>query len=428
MKKTLLSLAAFTVLVHAQDESLNNSFADAFSQSAFIPDISLIVDMSYVDRNLKDEEVAHLEVPGIAHGLIGGHSHGEHSHSTVNASNGFNLNYAELALHSSVDPYFDLDAVFHFSEHGVEIEEAYFTTNAIPYGFRIKGGKFLSEFGYLNNRHHHVWDFADMPLAYQAFLGGHGINEIGAQVQWLAPTSLYWMFGAEALQGENEQMYGTGAIAPAGDPETITVSSPDQPNLFVGYTKLSGDIGDTTLLGGLSIAYGDSRIDHLEDEESPHAFAGTSTLYGADLIVKHYFDSYSYLKWQSEWLYRDLDGTQYNYPLNDTTSFNTIAMRKKQAGYYTQLVYAYDQNWRIGGRLDSIYQNDVIAEDTNKNMPEDLNRYTAMIDYSTSEFARFRLQYNHNTALYNEEGEQQDVDSLIFQVNMAIGAHGAHSF
>ena len=83
--------------------------------------------------------------------------------------------------------------MLHISEDSIEIEEAYFTTTSLPYGFRFRGGKFLSDFGHINSRHAHVWDFADMPLVYQAFLGDHGIDEIGAQLQYLLPTSFYWI-------------------------------------------------------------------------------------------------------------------------------------------------------------------------------------------------------------------------------------------
>ncbi|MBE0514532.1 MAG: hypothetical protein IBX42_06210, partial [Sulfurimonas sp.] len=185
MKKILLSSAFCTALAYGADVLPVEK--RTFDQSKFIPDISLIMDASYVDRNVKDDEVGHLEVPGIAHGLLGSHSHGDDNHATYNAENGFNLNYAELVLSSSVDPFFTMDGIFHFSENGVEIEELFFTSNALGYGTRLKGGKFNSNFGYLNEQHHHSWDFADMPLAYEAFLGMHGINEVGAQIQWTAP-------------------------------------------------------------------------------------------------------------------------------------------------------------------------------------------------------------------------------------------------
>ena len=426
MRKIALSAALLPLLAWA-DEPASSTFGSSFSQTAFIPDISLIVDASYVNRNKTNDEVAHLEIPGVAHGLIGSHSHGGATHATYNASEGFNLNYAELAISSTVDPYFTLDGVLHISENSIEIEEAYFTTTSLPYGFRLKGGKFLSDFGYLNSRHAHVWDFADMPLVYQAFLGDHGIDDIGVQLQYLIPAPFYWMIGGEALQGNNEAMFGNKTIPEGFEPDEAWVKGSNPPTLFVAYTKASFDIGDTTFLGGLSYARGASNLDHLDDEE-PHAFSGMSSLYGADLVVKHYFDSYSYLKWQSEWLYRDMDGTQYVPADENLSTYDSTAMTKKQSGYYTQLVYAMNQNWRVGGRIDSIYRNDVTAGGSKVPLPDNFNRYTAMIDYSPSEFSRFRLQYNHNDALYNEEGERQNVDTVILQANLAIGAHGAHSF
>ena len=99
-------------------------------------------------------------------------------------------------------------------------------------------------------------------------------------------------------------------------------------------------------------------------------------------------------------------------------------LTKKQAGYYTPLVYAYNQHWRVGARYDSIYLNDVTAQD----LPEDMKRYSAMVEYHPSEFSRIRLEYNRNDALFNEAGERQNMDTVMLQFNIAIGAHGAHDF
>ena len=417
---------AFTTIKKEENTSLFqniNNKASSFSQKAFMPDISLVVDTSFVSRSRGNDEVSHLEVPGIAHGILGSHSDGEHTHATYNANNGFNLNYSEIVLSSNVDPYFRLDGVFHFSEHGVEIEEAYFTSTALDYGLRVKGGKFLSNFGYSNEQHHHVWDFNDMPLVYEAFLGNHGINELGLQVQWIAPTETYLMLGAEVLQGENEQMFGNATV---GDVEDPIAKGTKAPSMFVAYAKSSVDIDNTTILGGLSFANGSSRIDHSSDENA-HVFTGNSSLYGADFLVKHYFDSYSSLTWQNEVLVRDMDGT--THKLNeDGAVIASPNIRKKQAGLYSQIVYGVNQNWSVGARYDTIFKNDVYANDINQDEANNLNKYSAMLEYRTSEFARFRLQYNRNDALYNEDGNQQSIDTIMLQANIAVGAHGAHSF
>lgn len=385
--------------------------------------LSLIVDASMVSRSKKDEELAHMGLPGIVHSLIGEGGHEGHNHATYDAQNGFNLNYAELGFTGTVDPNLDASVFLHFYDGGVEVEEAYFTSRELPYNLRLRGGKFLSDFGRQNNQHHHAWQFSDMPLVYEAFLGNHGIQEIGAQLQWIAPTPNYLMFGIEALQGKNEYMYGHKAIV---NGEDTLAKSANQPSLLVGYVKTAADIGDTTILAGASIANGKTRTNDHIDETDGHAVAAESTIYGLDLTVKHFFDSYSSLTWQSEWLYRDMKGTEF---VNNGSSIDTESLRKQQAGYYTQLVYAPDQSWRMGLKYDNIYQNDVYADGEDQNKPRNMDQYTAIVEYHSSEFARYRLQYSHSNALFNEAGDQrQNLDSLIFSVNIALGRHNAHPF
>lgn len=422
MKKILLSSVVCATLVYGAD--VLPASKRTFDQSKFIPDISLIMDASYVDRNVKDDEVGHLELPGVAHGLLGSHSHGGDEHATYNAENGFNLNYAELVLSSSVDPFFTMDGVFHFSENGVHVEELFFTSNALGNGLRVKGGKFNSNFGYLNEQHHHAWDFADMPLIYEAFLGMHGLNEKGAQIQWTAPTPFYLMAGFEVLQGENEQSFGNETIGDAEDP---IAKGDDGVSLYVGYIKASNDFGNTTLLGGVSYAQGEARLDHSGEEENPHAFAGDTKLYGADFVVLHALDSYKSIKWQSEYLQRELDGTQYALD-TDGSVLASPFMLKEQSGLYSQLIYTHDKNWRGGVRYDTILKNDVKRNSVDVNQPNSLDKYTAMIEYHTSEFARFRLQYSRDNAMFNEDDAREKIDTIIFQANISIGAHAAHSF
>ncbi|MDQ3796769.1 MAG: hypothetical protein M3294_04115, partial [Pseudomonadota bacterium] len=49
-------------------------------------------------------------------------------------------------------------------------------------------------------------------------------------------------------------------------------------------------------------------------------------------------------------------------------------------------------------------------------------RYSAMVDYSYSEFSRFRLQYNH------DESYPDTDDEIFAQFIVSLGAHGAHTF
>ncbi len=422
MKRSIFLALCASTLLYADAPALKPVAERTFVQSQYMPDISLIADFAFVTRNKDKDELKALSIPGVTEAFFGDEDE-EHSHGTYNADNGFNLNYAELVMSSSVDPFLSLDAVFHFAEEGVDIEEAYFTTTALGHGVRIRGGKFLSNFGRHNAQHHHFWDFSDAPLVYQGFLGG-ALNEKGLQVQYTPELSEYLMIGAEILQGENEATFGNKTQTFTNEEE---IKGADAPSLFVTYAKTSFDVGDTTILPGLSYVYGETRSYHMHDVNDEAAFSGTSRLYNAELTVKHYFDSYSFVTWQSEWVRKEQKGTLYEF---DGVAVSEEDQKVVQEGLYTQLVYAHDQNWRMGTRYDAVYKNDIkVVEAALPSTPNE--RYSAMLEYHFSEFSRLRLQYNYNKALYTETATGYagaDVQSLILSFNLAIGAHAAHDF
>ena len=167
----------------------------------------------------------------------------------------------------------------------------------------------------------------------------------------------------------------------------------DKNNLSVGYLKSSIDIGDmTTLLGGATWLHGKSN-------------QGDSDIYGGDFTLKQTFDSYSSLTWQSELLSRDKEIANSN---------------QKQAGLYSELTYAHDKNWATGVRYDTIFKNI-------DNQPDDLNRYTAMLEYRPFVFSKIRLQYTNDRSKYIG-GERKDTHEIMLDLTIAAGAHGAHAF
>src|SRR5690606_18784011 len=122
----------------------------------------------------------------------------------------FNLRETEIALSATVDYYFDALAYVSIAEDGgVELEEAYFQTRNLPAGFKLKGGKFLSDFGYINRQHPHQWDFVDQNLAYRSLIGEHGLVDTGLQLTWLPDWPVYTQFGVELLQGRQEKFGAT---------------------------------------------------------------------------------------------------------------------------------------------------------------------------------------------------------------------------
>ena len=359
--------AASSSLEDKMTESQDNT--SSFDQSAFLPGIALIGNMSAVGRNVSNDAYTNYSIPGFI---------GNPGELPFNEKRGFNLNYGELEIFATVGPYIDVFSAFHIAKDGLEIGELYATTRSIPYGLRLKGGKFKSEFGRLNMKHQHAWEFTNVPLVFEAMFGQEGLNDEGLQLQWVAPTDFYLMAGIEAMQGSNENSFG--------DTDGI--------NLMVSYLKSAVDIDDmTTLLGGVTYMQGKNSF-------------GDTKIYGADLTLKTNFDSYSSLTWQNELLYREKDFEN--------------GLVADQAGLYSQLVYDYNQNWSGGIRYDTLFKN--VAD-----KPEGLDKYSAMLMYKPFEFTKLRLQYSYDKSKFFE-GEQKNIQEILLDLTFEAGAHGAHAF
>lgn len=393
-------------------------FNSPFQQQNFVPNISLIMDSSVGGRNFSNEDFGRMLQPLNLQ---------QEADVAALPTNGLNFNYAELAMGSPVDPYLDLFAVFHLHPEGFEVEEAYALTRGLPFDLQLKAGKFLSHFGRINPQHAHFWSFNDAPVIYSEFFGGEDLNEQGIRLSWLAPTDFYLDLGLEALKGENERSFGTTGFT-VGDQ---TVPGINLPNLLVGTVKTSFDLLDNlVLLGGLSYAQGGTRIAGEAGGDATTAqatlpeglenFAGMSQIGGADLSLRWFIDSYRELSWQSEFLFRHTGGSVYD-------AVGTSPLDKYQSGLYSQLVWRFAQRWSTGVRLDLLTQNQTVADGISSAGAAMLPRYTAMLEFKPSDFTRFRLQYNLDQTHFLD-GENPLLHELFLQMNLVIGAHGAHNF
>ncbi len=396
----------------------------AFDQSKFVPDIAFILDVSGVGRDMADQKYYSLTIPGFGYPFLN-----QPSSSGLNAHRGLNFNYGEMSLYSVVDPYFDLFAVLDLAPESASLEEAYFTTRKLPYGFQVKAGKFLASFGRVNEQHEHYWDFANRPLIATALFGEDGLNEIGAQVTWVAPTSFYLVLGAEVLNGINEQSFGTlGFSDPRG---SIVIDAVQGPNLYIGYLRSSFDIEDASILFGISNAMGTTRNDQGFSSAGNvgEAIDASTDIIGGDLTVKYSLDAIRFISFQGEYMYRVMNGTEYTRDTSNVVL--SPSLDKHNSGFYTQVAAKLDQRWEIGVRCDLLMQNDVLLGGADQHMPSNLPRYSAMIEYSPTEFSRLRLQLDRDLSCYAQTSggwSQQPYTQIILQANLTIGAHGAHAF
>lgn len=355
---------------------------------------------------------------------------------------GFNLREAEIAIQASVDPYFDALAIIAIEESGdVEIEEAYATTRALPAGLQLKFGKFLSDVGYINRQHPHDWYFVDRPLMNQLLFGDHGLQEIGGQLSWVAPTPFYTRFGVEVLQGE------TSGIANYLDSSDRVLKKKSGPRLFTGFAKLSPNLGYNHAMQAGAFGGYSSKFQQTEEHGSRFIDAdGTGWFIGTDWVYK--YDGGGYLghrnlTLQAEYMYRELDFDLFVTPRNGPHAAEALngGYRLRQDGLYAQAVYGIAPRWQVGFRYDGVgltnrgfvnFEGGVIS-------PESLgasHRFSSMLTFSPTEFSRLRLQHSYGDILTSDstnliqvrETERESFHAVMLQFIMSLGAHGAHAF
>ena len=197
---------------------------------------------SVILSNLTNDELTNRGIPGFT------------TQSLWTSDRGFNVDSAELFIFSPVDPYLNFYANLPVSETGIEIEEAYVVTTALPEGWQIKGGKFKSNFSRLDAQHPHAWDFWDIALPYRAFLGNEGLGgEKGVQLTYLPALPIYTIFGAEVLQGENDRLFGQARKkdrTPLSFFVKSSVDTSDYSTLYFGPSVLFGKTDNTNILPG----------------------------------------------------------------------------------------------------------------------------------------------------------------------------------
>ena len=182
---TQAATATFPIATQAAAPSASRK-----GNSAFNPAIGMILTGTYANLS-KDPE--NWELSGFN---LGGDGHG-----VGPGKRGFSLGESEITFSANVDNLaygaltLGLDG-----DNEVEVEEAFVQSTALPYGLTLKGGRFYGALGYQNEQHAHTWSFVDLPLAHQAFLGGHYKQE-GAQLKWVLPTTQYVELGAELGNG-----------------------------------------------------------------------------------------------------------------------------------------------------------------------------------------------------------------------------------
>ena len=448
-------LEALEAEPQATDQQAADHHADAApaheapsQDNAFNPGIGVVLNGMARSHSADESEIAGFQI----------------GHESERPDEGLTLGHSELAMSGSIDDKFRGNLTLGFGVHAgepteVELEEAYVQTlpgAGLPDGFRVKAGRALWTFGYLNEQHAHEDDFSDRPLPYRAFLDG-AYNDDGLEFALVLPTDLYGEVGGGLFRGDDTPFGG----------------SEDGRDAWSAYARLGGDVGrDSAWRIGAYALNGEAsnrRIGavHAHEEEDEHehegeeeaegeeeeheehdhaeyftdgAFTGDTALYGVDLrytlaptgnardseliLQGEYFwrrESGSYVVQEEHEECEDAAPVQDGDPAVPVceTHLDDVAeaLDGDSSGWYAQAIYKFHPRWRVGAR----YARLVPPRDAE--LDHDPNSFSAMIDWTNSEFGRIRAQYNREDL----SGGERD-DQVILQYIMSLGAHAAHSF
>jgi len=359
-----------------------------------------------------------LSNPQIGVVLDGYYQNGERNNSE--RGEGFGLGHTEISISANIDDKFHGALTTVLEVHGDEtellLEEAFIQTLTMPYGFNIRAGRFLSDFGYMNNQHMHTDSFVERPIAYRTFLGSHYYDD-GLRANLVLPTDMYVKLGVEALSGSKMSAVDDGTAV----------------GVYTTTLKLGDDFSaSSSWQFGLSYLRNENgKVNnfeihkHNEDEhdghDHSHASAVTgSNLYGADFVWKWAPNgNYKYRNFTLSAEYMLLDDILDSQYKGEKNAPDTLA------AYYVSGVYRFTPSWSAGMRYseaESYEGHAHTAQDVHLTSLRD-SEMEAMVAWDSSHFGTIRAQYSR---VENQDKATDNVFTL--QYVMTFGAHAAHAF
>ena len=441
------------------------------SDNAFNPAIGVVLNGMISEYSADDSEI-----PGFPVG-----------HESERPARGLALGHSEISMSSNIDNKFRGSLTLGLGVHPgepteLELEEAYIQTlpgAGLPEGMRIKAGRALWTFGYLNEHHRHGDDFADRPLPYRAFLDS-AYNDDGGELSLVLPADLFYSeIGAGLFRGDD---------IPFGD-------SSNGHEAWSAYARFGGDFGrDTAWRIGAYVLSGEAwnrggGHAHADEEHDEHGHGHEVAMHHEDedehdheeemhhededehdheeemhhedendhdheMAMHHedeHHDEHGHTEFFSEGLFsgdarlfaldfrstwaptgnarerelilqaehfwRKERGTYALEPEGDEEVGESEYFDTTSRGWYAQAVYKFTPRWRLGARYSQLHPADEMELDHNP------TAVAAMIDWTNSEFSRIRLQYTRESFAEDEHDNQ-----IMLQYITSLGAHPAHTF
>ncbi|HEY6928130.1 MAG TPA: hypothetical protein VJA66_00510 [Thermoanaerobaculia bacterium] len=306
------------------------------------------------------------------------------------------LRESELGLQAVVDPYARADFFISFGESGVEVEEGYVTFTSLPWQLLAKLGRMRVSFGKINTLHLHVLPWPDEPLPVVNLLGGEeGWVGTGASLGRIIP-----------LPGDIFSEL-TGQVF-RGDSDGLFVAHSHSDIAYNFHYRVFADLSETTNLDfGLSYGAGPNATSTDEMRRWTKLQAVDVTLRWKPLRQGNY---------RSASLRAEVMRSQRDMP-------EDVGGGQTSLGWFVSGEYQLAKRWFLGARVEQ-------SEHADESSKRDSGG-ALLLTFWPSEFSQVRTElrrrsYAGGTSV--NPGDRFVANEILFQVQFAIGAHGAHPF
>jgi len=307
---------------------------------------------------------------------------------------GLQFDEAEISVISVVDPYWTLVSNIVFAPDGVDPEEVWARSTNIP-AIQLKLGKIRGTFGKHGLLHTHAFPFIQAPIVMANTIGEEGFKDAGIEAAWLTP--LPWF---------SELTGGVYQAIAADDEHPLDFGSNRHDNVpYLGHFKNQFDLTDAT-----TMELGQSVLSGRGVEGNPHS------AFGADLTFRNVPARSSN---RHGWI------LQGEYLQKGSTAGGNYD--READGGYASFQYRLSQVWWVGIRGEQARKSstDFVVDDAGNPISGRVNRASANVAWTPSEFSFVRLEYSHAKA---DAGIHPTDDRVMIQMSYTIGYHPAHAY
>ena len=355
--------------VTGENESSTSSGREIVDRAS-LPDISIAVDMTAeFDLTKNDNE----------------------SETQAVSRNSGNVREAEFGFSTAID-HWALGTVF-FAVHNengqffVELHEAYFEFNHLPWNLFLKAGKFFLDIGRLNGMHRHDWRFTQAPRVHHKLFDPEGIEDFGGEISILMPWSFYQEVKFGVFNGKK-----FGHAHDEGVPKLHPLYTGRIKNFIPIIDRLGSQFGLTYLRYSI-------------DKNSDNYW---QTL-GLDVTFKWQKGKHQAFEWSTEFWYRN--------------TRSALGANTSKYGYYSFVELQLWQIWYFGFRWDHFTLADNFDPRLNENVNKNDYGQSVWVTLKPSEFSYFRITFERQD-FYGKKNQHL----VLIQADFILGFHPPHRY